>query len=59
MIHYVHNSLIYNSQKLGKNPDATQQRNGFRKCGTFTQWSTNADIKNNEFTEFLGKWMDL
>ena len=24
----------------GKNPNAPQQRNGYRKCGTFTQWST-------------------
>jgi hypothetical protein len=24
----------------GKNPDAPQQRNEYRKCGTFTQWST-------------------
>ena len=24
----------------GKNPDVLQQRNGYRKCGTFTQWST-------------------
>jgi hypothetical protein len=23
-----------------KEPDAPQQRNGYRKCGTFTQWST-------------------
>jgi hypothetical protein len=24
--------------EFGKNPDAPQQRNGCRKCGTFTQW---------------------
>jgi hypothetical protein len=24
----------------GKNPDAPQQRNGYRKYGTFTQWNT-------------------
>jgi hypothetical protein len=23
-----------------KSPDVPQQRNGYRKCGTFTQWST-------------------
>jgi hypothetical protein len=22
-----------------KDPDVPQQRNGYRKCGTFTQWS--------------------
>ena len=26
--------------EAGKNPDAPQQRNGYRKCGTFTQWNT-------------------
>ena len=24
----------------GNNPDDPQQRNQYRKCGTFTQWST-------------------
>jgi hypothetical protein len=23
-----------------KEPDVPQQRNGYRKCGTFTQWNT-------------------
>ena len=40
-------------------PDAPQQRNGYRKCGTFAQWSTTQLLKNNEFTKFLDKWMDL
>jgi hypothetical protein len=26
--------------RAGKNPDVPQQRNGYRKCGTFAQWST-------------------
>jgi hypothetical protein len=26
--------------EAGKNPDVFQQRNGYRKYGTFTQWST-------------------
>jgi hypothetical protein len=30
-----------------KNPDAPQQRNGYRKCGTFTQWSTTQLLKRN------------
>jgi hypothetical protein len=29
----------------GKNPDVPQQRNGYRKCGTFTQWSTTQILK--------------
>ena len=45
MLHYGHSSLINNSQYLEKNPDAPQQRNGYRKCGTFTQWSTTQLLK--------------
>jgi hypothetical protein len=26
--------------RAGKNPDALDKRNGYRKFGTFTQWST-------------------
>ena len=44
--------------EVGKNPDV-QQRNGYRKYGTFTQWSTTQLPKNNEFMKFLGKWMEL
>jgi hypothetical protein len=29
----------------GKNPDVPPQRNGYRKCGTFTQWSTSQLLK--------------
>jgi hypothetical protein len=28
-----------------KEPDAPLQRNGYRKCGTFTQWSTTQLLK--------------
>ena len=31
--------------KAGKNPDVPQQRNGYRKCGTFTQWHTTQQLK--------------
>jgi hypothetical protein len=31
--------------EAGRNPDAPQQRNGYRKCGTFTQWSTTQLLK--------------
>ena len=31
--------------RRGKNPDAPQQRNGYRKCGTFTQWNTTQLLK--------------
>ena len=41
-----------------KKPRDHQQKNGYRKCGTFTQWSTTQLLKN-EFMKFLGKWMHL
>jgi hypothetical protein len=31
--------------EAGRNPDAPQQRNGYRKCGTSTQWSTTQLLK--------------
>jgi hypothetical protein len=31
--------------RAGKKPDVPQQRNGYRKCGTFTQWSTTQLLK--------------
>jgi hypothetical protein len=31
--------------KQYENPDDPQQRNGYRKCGTFTQWSTTHLLK--------------
>jgi hypothetical protein len=31
--------------EAGKNPDVFQKRNGYRKCGTFTQWSTTQLLK--------------
>jgi hypothetical protein len=36
-------SIIARSWK--KNPDVPQQRNGYRTCGTFTQWSTTQLLK--------------
>jgi hypothetical protein len=36
-----------------KNPDVLQQRNGCRKCGTFTQWSTTQLLKNDRIHEIL------
>ena len=53
MLHYVHSSLVYNSQKL----ERTQMPLN-RGMDTFTQWNTTQLLKN-EFIKFLGKWMDL
>ena len=62
MLHYVHSSLIYNSQKL----ERTQMSLNRRKIqkmwyGTFIYiyMEFYSAIKNNEFMKFLGKWMDL
>jgi hypothetical protein len=40
LIYYVYNSLICNSQpEAGNYPDVPQPQNGYRKCGSFTQWN--------------------
>jgi hypothetical protein len=31
--------------RAGKNSDVPQQRNGYRKCGTFTHWNTTQLLK--------------
>ena len=55
MLYYVRSSLIYNSQKL-----ETTQMSLNRRMDTenvlhlFTQW-----MKNNDFMEFLSKWIEL
>jgi hypothetical protein len=38
-------SVSENFPEAGKNPDAPQQTSGYRKCGTFTQWSTTQLLK--------------
>jgi hypothetical protein len=37
MLHYVHASLIYNSQKLERTQIYLNRRMDTEKCGTFTQ----------------------
>jgi hypothetical protein len=39
--------------------DVPQKRNGYRKCGTFTQWSATQLLKTMHLRKFLDKWMDL
>ena len=58
MLHYVHSSLIYNSQRLERTQrplnrgmdteDVVHLHNGVYSA-----------IKKNGFMKFLGKWMDL
>jgi hypothetical protein len=38
-------SALFIISEPGKNPDVPQQKNGYRKCGTFTQWSTIQQLK--------------
>jgi hypothetical protein len=45
MLHYVHSNHIYNSQKLERTQMSLNRRMGYRKCGTFTQWSTTQILK--------------
>ena len=58
MLHYVHSSHIYNSQKLEK-IQIFLKRSRYRKCGTFIQWDTTQLLKNSNFMKFTGKWMEL
>ena len=40
LLNCIYSSIIHNSQNLKKKLDAPHLKNGERKCGTFTQWST-------------------
>ena len=57
MLHYVHSSLIYNSQKLERT-QMSLNREMDTENDTYTMEYYSA-IKKNEFMKFLGKWMDL
>ena len=58
MLHYVHSSLIYNSQKL----ESTQMplnRGMDTENVVHLHNGVHSANKKNEFMKFLGKWMDL
>ena len=56
MFHYVHSSLIYNSQRL----ERTQlSLNRILKMWYIYTMEYYSGIKSNKFMEYLGKWMDL
>jgi hypothetical protein len=58
MLHYVHSSLIYNSQKLERTQmRATEEL--IQKMSYIYTMEYYSAIKNNEFMKLLGKWMDL
>ena len=58
MPHYVHSSLIYNSQKLERT-QMSLNKGWIQKIWYFCTMEYYSAIKNNEFMKFLGKWMDL
>jgi hypothetical protein len=57
MLHNVHSSLIYNSQNW-KEPRCPSTEEWIQKLWYIYTMEYYSAIKNNEFMEFLGKWMD-
>ena len=58
MLHYVHSSLIYNSQSW-KEPRCPSREEWIQKMWYIYTMEYYSAIKKNEFMKFLGKWMDL
>jgi hypothetical protein len=58
MLHYVHSSLIYNSQTL-KEPRCPSTVEWIWKMWYIYTMEYKAPSKHNEFMKFLDKWMDL
>jgi hypothetical protein len=58
MLHYVHSSLIYNSQKLERTQTPLNRGMDTKMWYIYTMEYYSA-IKKIEFTKFLGKWLDL
>ena len=58
MLHYVHSSLIYNSQKLERTQMTLNRGMDTKNVVIYTMDYYSA-IKKNEFMKFLGKWLDL
>ena len=58
MLHYVHSSLIYNSQKLGRTQMSLKEE-WIKKMWYIYTMEYYSAIKKNEFMKFLGKWLDL
>ena len=58
MLHYVHNSLIYNSQKLERTQTPLSRGMDTKMWYIYTMDYYSA-IKRNEFMKFLDKWLDL
>ena len=59
MLHYVHSSLIYNSQKLERTQMSLKTEEWIQKMWYIYTMEYYSAIKKNEFMKFLGKWIDL
>ena len=58
MLHYVHSSLIYNSQNLER-PRCPSTEEWVQKIWYIYTMEYYSAIKKNEFMKFLGKWVAL
>jgi hypothetical protein len=58
MLHYIHSSLICNSQKL-EGPGCPSTEEWIQKMWYIYTMEYYSTIKNNGFMEFLDKWMYL
>jgi hypothetical protein len=58
MLHYVHGSLIYNSQKLER-IQVPLNRGIDTEMWYIDTIEYYSAIKNSKFIKFLGKWMEL
>ena len=58
MLHYVHRSLIYNSQKLERTHMSLNKRMDTENV-VHLHNGVLLSYKKNEFMKFLGKWLDL
>jgi hypothetical protein len=58
MLHYVHRSLIYKSQKLERNQMSLNRRM-YTENVVYLHNGVLLTFKNDEFMKFLDKWIDL
>jgi hypothetical protein len=59
MLHYVHSTLIYNSQKLERMQMSLNREMDTENVVDLHNGVIYSATKNNEFMKFLVKWMDL
>jgi len=59
MLHYVHRSLIYNSQKLERTQMPFNRGMDTENAVHLHNGVLLSYYKNNDFMKFLGKWIEL